>query len=283
MTSARHVPPGRQPHWRLVHTTLLVFALGAAWAFAANPAPADPDFPAYAAKHQGDLQPVFALHGCDMLKDGLPILISVAGDILLATALIGWVLDVPLMWGFSTIFAPAYAKFTRALIYACGRLVLAMMMTVILELCGARGGERGRGAACTGGGGRADGSGGHRTTGLGGLSLPHAAAYFVFVLRRAAFCARDSLRHPRADTVFEAGRYSLRGVYGAKRPRAGHAGRGRQRAKGRHGNRREARRRTGARHGASRADRTGPVRRAGLAKKLSRHGEILRRCFSVIS
>jgi hypothetical protein len=62
----------------------------------------------------------------------LHIVIGTAGNILLATALIGWVFDIGLAWGYSTIFSPAYAKFTRALIYASGRLVLALMLTIAL-------------------------------------------------------------------------------------------------------------------------------------------------------
>jgi len=77
--------------------------------------------------------PFIEQDACTTLKDGLHILVSVGGNLLLATALFGWVLDVPLSWGFSTVFAPAYAKLTRALVYACGRLVLALMMTVILS------------------------------------------------------------------------------------------------------------------------------------------------------
>jgi hypothetical protein len=134
MTSARQVPPGRKPQNRLAFATLVAFALGTVWLAAAVPAPSvSPDFPAYLAKHQAELAPFLEQNVCTTLKDGLHILVSVGGNLLLATALFGWVLDVPLSWGFSTVFAPAYAKLTRALIYACGRLVLALMLTVILS------------------------------------------------------------------------------------------------------------------------------------------------------
>jgi len=134
MISARQVPQRRKRRIRLGFATLFAFALSCAWLAAAVPAPSGtPDFPAYLAQHQAELLPFIEQNACTTLKDGLHILVSVGGNLLLATALFGWVLDVPLSWGFSTVFAPAYAKLTRALVYACGRLVLALMMTVILS------------------------------------------------------------------------------------------------------------------------------------------------------
>jgi hypothetical protein len=101
--------------------------------FAALGAPATPvDYPAYLAQHQAELVPFFTDHGCEMCKDGLHLLIATAGNILLATALVGWALDIGLAWGYSTIFSPAYARFPRALVYASGRLVLALMLTIVL-------------------------------------------------------------------------------------------------------------------------------------------------------
>jgi hypothetical protein len=146
MISAQEVPPRRNLRKRLF-AALLAFALGATWLAAAAPAPsASPDFPAYLAKHQDDIVPFLEENACATLKDGLHILVGVGGNLLLATALFGWVLDVPLSWGFSTVFAPAYAKLTRALLYASGRLVLALMMTVILSFAALMGVNAGAGA-----------------------------------------------------------------------------------------------------------------------------------------
>ncbi len=134
MISARLIPPRRKPRIRLGFATLLAFALASTWLAAAVPAsPSSPDFPAYLARHQAELLPFLEQNACTTLKNGLHIVVSVGGNLLLATALVGWALDVPLSWGFSTVFAPAYAKLTRALVYASGRLVLALMMTVILS------------------------------------------------------------------------------------------------------------------------------------------------------
>jgi len=134
MIPAQDGPPRRYPQKRLVFAALLAFALGAAWVAAKPAAPtSSPDFPAYFAQHQDEVVPFLEQNACATLKDGLHILVGVGGNLLLVTALFGWVLDVPLSWGFSTVFAPAYGKLTRALVYACGRLVLALMMTVILS------------------------------------------------------------------------------------------------------------------------------------------------------
>ena len=89
----------------------------------------------FLAQHQADLAPFFTQDGATILKDSLPTLVSVSGDLLLVTAIFGWVLDVPLSWGFATIFSPAYAKFPRALVYACGRLAIALVFTVALSFC----------------------------------------------------------------------------------------------------------------------------------------------------
>ncbi len=130
MGLGRHVPPGRKRRHRHAAWGVLVFMLGG---FAALGAPAAPsDYPAYLAQHQAELGPFFVDHGCEMVKDGLHLLIATGGNILLATALAGWVLDIFLAWGYSTVFSPAYARFPRALIYASGRLVLALMLTIVL-------------------------------------------------------------------------------------------------------------------------------------------------------
>jgi hypothetical protein len=90
------------------------------------------DSPAFLAEHQTELGLFFQQHSSAILKDLLPNVISVTGKLLLATALVGWAIDIPLSWAFSTIFAPAYGKFTRALVYASGRLMLALLFSVVL-------------------------------------------------------------------------------------------------------------------------------------------------------
>jgi hypothetical protein len=128
----RNASRRRKPRHRLAALGVLVFMAGNLLEAGATASGFAPDYPAYLAKHQAELVPFFTAHGCDTLKAGLPILVSTAGHVLLVTALIGWVLDILLAWGYATIFAPAYAKFPRALMYACGRLALALMLTIVL-------------------------------------------------------------------------------------------------------------------------------------------------------
>lgn len=75
----------------------------------------------------------FTQNGAVLVKDALPIAIRMDAHILLAISLVGCLFDVLLAWGFSTIAAPAYAKITRALIYATGRLALALILTLVLS------------------------------------------------------------------------------------------------------------------------------------------------------
>ncbi len=128
MGFGRCIPPGRKRRdgWGIKG----VFAALVAGTIPGRAQATASDYPAYLAQHQAELQPFFAAHGWEIFKQGLPLLVGTAGNVLLVTALCGWVFDVGLAWGFSTIFAPAYAKFPRALIYACGRLMLALMLTL---------------------------------------------------------------------------------------------------------------------------------------------------------
>jgi len=131
MVLARFAPRRQKPCYRLAALGVLVLMLGSL-VRAATPPDSSQDFADFLAQHQAELGAFFSAHFCDMLKGALPVLVSTAVRILLASALAGWLLDILLAWGFATIFAPAYAKFTRALIYACGRLVLALMLTIVL-------------------------------------------------------------------------------------------------------------------------------------------------------
>jgi hypothetical protein len=135
MVPAHFFPLRRKPHLRLFCVMLGAFSLNGIWLIAAvscaRIAPAD--FPAYLARNQAELGPFFTQNGAVLVKDALPGVVVVAAHIMLVTALICCLVDVLLGWGFSTIAAPAYAKITRALIYATGRLALALVMTLVLS------------------------------------------------------------------------------------------------------------------------------------------------------
>lgn len=134
MVLAPFFPPRRKSRLRLFCIFLATFALSGAWLLAAaTNVPAVPkNFATYLARHQADLGPFFTQNGGALVKDALPVVVNVAAHILLVTSLVGCLFDVLLAWGFSTIAAPAYAKITRALIYATGRLGLALVLTLIL-------------------------------------------------------------------------------------------------------------------------------------------------------
>jgi hypothetical protein len=134
MVPALSFPPRRKPRLRLFCSLLGAFALSGAWllADASPPSSGGDDFASYLAQHQADLVPFFTQNGAMLIKEALPITVHVMGHVLLVTALVCWFIDVVLGWIFSTMVAPAYAKITRALVYASGRLVLALALTFVL-------------------------------------------------------------------------------------------------------------------------------------------------------
>ena len=134
MVPALFFPPRRKPRLRLFCSLLGALALSGAWLLADAPgAPSDgDDFATYLARHQADLAPFFTQNSVMLIKEALPSLVHVMGHVLLVTALACWFVDVVLGWIFSTMVAPAYAKITRALVYASGRLVLALALTLVL-------------------------------------------------------------------------------------------------------------------------------------------------------
>lgn len=90
------------------------------------------DFPQYLTDHQDDLSPYFSKHTDDFFKAGVPVIFGLLGWIMVFTVLIGWVVDVLMGRGYAAFFAPAFAKTMRAVIYATGRLVLSVVLTVIM-------------------------------------------------------------------------------------------------------------------------------------------------------
>jgi hypothetical protein len=147
MVPAHFFPLRRKPLLRFFCVLLGAFALSGIWllADAVGTSASPVDFPAYLAQHQADLGPFFTQNGTVLLKDALPIVVVVAAHVMLVTALICCLVDVLLSWGFSTIAAPAYAKITRALIYATGRLALALGLTLVLSFAALLGVNAGAG------------------------------------------------------------------------------------------------------------------------------------------
>jgi TolA-binding protein len=97
-------------------------------------APSGEDFGQYLAAHQADLAPFFAKNSGEFVTKGMPLMLRWLGRIMLATLVVGWILDVALSRGFSGLFAPALARLTRAVVYATGRLVISIILTVLFSL-----------------------------------------------------------------------------------------------------------------------------------------------------
>jgi len=141
--------PCRLP-WRTAFIWLalcaLVLGLAAAGppllAAGTNDAPAQPQpppaaqesFGQYLADHQADLTPFFEKNSDELLKQAVPLLMGLTGWIMLFTLLAAWVLDVLISRGFASFFAPAFAKIKQSVIYATGRLVLSVALTVLMSL-----------------------------------------------------------------------------------------------------------------------------------------------------
>ena len=98
------------------------------------PAPDSGTFGKYLADHQDDLAGFFNQNDKVLARDALPLLFVMTVKIGLIVLVVGWFLDVALGRLFSTLFAPAYAKWSRAFIYASGRGMLGVILTVFLSL-----------------------------------------------------------------------------------------------------------------------------------------------------
>jgi hypothetical protein len=135
MVPAPFFPRWRKSRLRLFFAAMGVFALSAMSlaADATDSSGAPSEAASYLAQHQADLAPFFNQNGPVLVKDALPLFVDVAGHIMLVTSLVACLLDVLLAWIFSTIAAPAYARVTRALVYATGRLALALALTILLS------------------------------------------------------------------------------------------------------------------------------------------------------
>jgi hypothetical protein len=92
------------------------------------------DFGQYLANHQSELAPFFAKNSGEFVTKGMPLVLKWVGRMMLATVVVGWILDIALSRGYSGLFAPAFARLTRAVVYATGRLVISIILTVLFSL-----------------------------------------------------------------------------------------------------------------------------------------------------
>lgn len=114
---------------------LLCLAASGSWLQAADAAPpAGENFGQYLVDHQNDLAPFFSKNSGDFVGQGVPLVLGWLGRIMFLTLILGWILDVGLSLTYSALFAPLLSRWPRAFIYATGRLVLSVILTVLLSL-----------------------------------------------------------------------------------------------------------------------------------------------------
>ncbi len=127
----------------VVRAVVLIFCLAATslpmMADGTNAPPAQPaaggeNFAQYLAGHQEDLAPFFEKNAAVLIRLGVPVLMGMAGWIVIFTMLLGWVIDVFMGRGYAAIFAPAFTGLKRAVIYATGRLALSFVCTCLMGL-----------------------------------------------------------------------------------------------------------------------------------------------------
>ena len=128
--------PGRSRRIAKIFLALLplFFGLLVLTARAQTGAPAGEDFGQYLADHQAELAPFFAKNSGEFVTKGMPLVLKWVGRMMLATVVVGWILDIALSRGYSGLFAPALARLTRAVVYATGKLVISIIVTVLFSL-----------------------------------------------------------------------------------------------------------------------------------------------------
>jgi hypothetical protein len=114
---------------------LFCLAAPGSWLKGADATPsAGENFGQYLVDHQDDLAPFFSKHSGDFVGQGVPLVLGWLGRIMFLTLILGWILDVGLSLTYSALFAPLLSRWPRAFIYATGRLVLSVILTILLSL-----------------------------------------------------------------------------------------------------------------------------------------------------
>jgi hypothetical protein len=119
---------------------LLLALLGAGLALplmaqTATPAADDTgDFGQYVVNHQDTLAPFFTKNAGDFFRLAIPALIGLAGWVIFISMVVGWGLDVLMSRAYAFFYAPAFADWKRAIIYATGSLFLSFLYAALLGL-----------------------------------------------------------------------------------------------------------------------------------------------------
>jgi hypothetical protein len=119
---------------------LLLALLGAGLALplmaqTATPAADDTgDFGQYIVNHQDTLSPFFTKNAGDFFRLAIPALLGLAGWVIFISMVVGWGLDVLMSRAYAFFYAPAFADWKRAIIYATGSLFLSFLYAALLGL-----------------------------------------------------------------------------------------------------------------------------------------------------
>jgi cell division protein FtsB len=99
------------------------------------PATDDPnDFGQYVVNHQDTLAPFFSNNAGEFFRLAVPALLGVVGWVIFITMVVGWGLDVLMSRAYAFFYAPAFADWKRAIIYATGSLFLSFLYTGLMGL-----------------------------------------------------------------------------------------------------------------------------------------------------
>jgi hypothetical protein len=90
------------------------------------------DFGQYLADHQDDLAPFFTQNSQVLVQELVPVLLGLLGHVFLIAFLVGWLINIMLARGFTSFFAPLYAKPRHAIIYSTGELILGLVCAALL-------------------------------------------------------------------------------------------------------------------------------------------------------
>ncbi len=92
------------------------------------------DFGQYVVNHQDTLSPFFSKNAGDFFRLAIPALLGMAGWVIFISMVVGWGLDVLMSRAYAFFYAPAFADWKRAIIYATGSLFLGFLYTGLMGL-----------------------------------------------------------------------------------------------------------------------------------------------------
>jgi len=90
------------------------------------------DFGQYVVDHQDTLAPFFTKNAGDFFRLSIPALLGLVGWVIFISLVVGWALDVMMSRAYAFFYAPAFADWKRAIIFATGSLFLSFLYAALL-------------------------------------------------------------------------------------------------------------------------------------------------------